>query len=64
MSVDLRLIAMRPTATGCRYNLRPPKSGREISGLAAILFTLQGKCGIGVPPMVKTNMAGTAMPLK
>jgi hypothetical protein len=29
-----------------------------------MLFTLQRKCGIGVPPMEKTNMAGTAMPLK
>jgi len=33
-------------------------------GVAPILFTLQRKCGIGVPPMEKTNMAGTVMPLK
>jgi hypothetical protein len=33
MSVDPRLIAKRPTATGRRYRLRPPKSKREISEL-------------------------------
>ena len=53
-----------PGARALPGNAVNPHRKCERSGLATILFALQRKCGIGVPPMEKTNMAGTAMPLK
>jgi hypothetical protein len=38
------------------------RNARRAQALSPLLFTLQKICGIGVPPMETTNMAGTAMP--